>query len=115
MSNQEVKYQANGTIRVHLGAKTVTFIPCQYVEQNGSKFIVFVPQDDKCEPAPKATPACVVKAKEVPLSYNDCVKEASLLEAAVNCTEVTVVVVYSSSNGLLTLKEAIIPAVPKTR
>ena len=41
----EGMYQADGTIHVRFGGdeSVVTFIPGQYVEQGGSKFVVFVP------------------------------------------------------------------------
>ena len=41
----EGMYQADGTIHVRFGgtSSVVTFIPDKYVEQGGSKFVVFVP------------------------------------------------------------------------
>ena len=41
----EGMYQADGTIHVRFGrtSSVVTFIPDKYVEQDGSKFVVFVP------------------------------------------------------------------------
>ena len=88
MSNDK-KYHADGTICMHFGDggnKRVTFIPDRYVEQGGCQFVVFVPQADECQSAPKTTPALVVKAKDVPLlSYPYFKgKEALLLQAAVS-------------------------------
>ena len=109
------KYQADGTIQVQVpfGAdKLVTFIPDRYVEQNDSKFVVFLPQ---CQ---AASTAHVVNGKEVPLRLDEGLadEEALLLQVAamqvaVNRIKVTVVV-SPSANGGLDLKEVVIPAVP---
>ena len=115
MSNDK-KYHADGTICMHFGDggnKRVTFIPDRYVEQGGCQFVVFVPQADECQSAPKTTPALVVKAKDVPLLWYPYFKgkEALLLQAAVSRIKVTVVV-SPCANGILFLKEIVIPAVP---
>lgn len=124
MANNEGNYQADGTIQVRLGAsdgiKTVTFIPDQYVEQNDSKFVVFLPRDygttakaDQYQAVSTTTLARVVKAKEARLRLDGgfADKEALLLQAAVDHIKVTVVV-SPSANGGLDLKEVVIPAVP---
>ena len=112
------KYEADGTIHVRYDScgniKSVTFIPFQYVEQSGSKFVVFTPQ---C-PSSGASYGLVAKASEpkgAPKGVKLCVggtpcKASLLVEAAVKGTKVTVLV--SKCKGKLKLKEVVVPAIP---
>ena len=123
---EEGKYQADGTIHVRYGScgnvKSVTFIPLQYVEQNGSKFAVFVPWDESAPSGQEGTgPAewgLVVKADKP----NDAAKgvklfgaekfDAPLLHTAVH-VKVTVVVSVSRGRVMeLALEEITIPSIP---
>lgn len=100
------KYRADGTICVRFGGsaedETVTFIPDRYVEHNGSKFVVFVPQDG-------CTKAHVVKGKQVSLSPGS-IDKALLLQVAANRIKVTVVVSPEKDKPLLV--DIVIPAIP---
>ena len=95
------QFRADGTICVRFGANgginEVTFIPDQYVKQNGSEFVVFVPWEggtakaDQRLPASEAKLAYVVEAKAVTFDDNVADKHV-LLQAAVNRIKVTVLV-----------------------
>ena len=125
--DKERRYEADGTVHVRYGsggkAKSVTFIPRQYVEQRGSKFVVFVPsksQECSCKTGKCQEGSCKIgltvkvsgcgAAKGVKLvcaaKFGD-----ALLHAAARGTNVTVVV--SCSNGNLALRGIVVPAVPK--
>ena len=130
---EESNYEAEGTVHVRYrsgdDADSVTFIPRQYVEQRGSKFVVFVPKDEPKKDEPKedlAVKAIAVKVsrsgvgvdlglasfrKTSPQRPQPRVPGDPLLHAAARATNVTVVV--SCSNGDLALEEIIFPAVPK--
>lgn len=105
------RYRANGTIHVHssLGDEkinAVTFIPDQYIEQDGDKFVIFLPLDDGAEEA------LCVKGKNVKLRVNSTNgnSEVLILRAAVNSLKVTVIVF--SSEEKWTIKEVVVPAIP---
>ena len=101
-------YQADGTIYVRFGGsdedETVTFVPDRHVEQDGSKFVVFVPRDDRCNKAH------VVKATKVRLSRGS-IDKALLFQVAANHIKVTVVVSPRDDESLA-LQDIIIPAIP---
>ena len=124
---KERRYEADGTVHVgyvSLGMVTsVTFIPRQYVEQSGSKFVVFVSRESQeccaaacCRRSCKIGKSLTVKvsgcgaAKGVELDC-DALFGDPLLHAAARGTNVTVVV--SCPNGNLALEEIVVPAVPK--
>lgn len=118
-------YEADGTIHVRYGSsgkvKSVTFIPFRYVEQSGSKFVVFVPRDESAsanqERSCKIRKSLTVKASGLDGAAKGVklVRAAKfgdpLLHAAVRGIKVTVVV--SCSNKGLALKEIVVPTVPK--
>jgi len=139
MPDDEKQFRADGTISVRFGASDagagdggrkrrlrgineVTFIPDQYVEHNGSKFVVFVPWDggtakaDQRLPASEAKPAYIIAAKGVTFDGNFANKQQALLQAAVNRIKVTVLVSCKrkscGAEGELTLDEIFIPAIP---
>ena len=121
------KFRADGTIGVRFNAdgkiSEVMFIPCQHIEHNGNKFVVFVPWDGDTAKADgrlrtsEAKPAYVVAAKWVIFDKN-CANKQDLLQAAVNRIKVTVLVSRESKScdarGEVKLKldEIFIPAIP---
>ena len=121
------EYEADGTIHVRYGSrgrvKSVTFIPLKYVEQSGSKFVVFVPRgSQECCAAACCRRSCKIgKSLTVKVSGCGAAKGVKLVCAAKFCdpllhaatrgTNVTVVV--TCSNGDLALKGIVVPAVPK--
>ena len=116
-------YEADGTIHVRYGRcekiNAVMFIPHQYVEQDGSKFAVFVPHDDSAsscqEGTHKAEKSLVVKAGGLDGAATGvklcCGAKfgTPLLHAAVHHVKVTVVV--RQKENFLALQEIIVPAV----
>lgn len=109
-------YQADGTIHVNASVSggekinTVTFIPDRFIEQNGSKFIVFLPLDhtEEANQSGPATTALFVKKEKVNLCVDDDFK-APLLEAAVKGIKVTVRVSFCKPN--LALQSVTIPVI----
>ena len=122
------KYEADGTVHVRYGScgevDSVTFIPLKYVEQSGSKFVVFVPRERQeccaaacCRRSCKIGKSLTVKvsgcgaAKGVELVCAENFRDP-LLHAAARGIKVTVVV-SCCSNGNLALRGIVVPAIPK--
>lgn len=122
MAMDEGRYQANGTLHVHSymrggNVRAVTFVPDQYVEQNGSKFVVFLPLTAVSNRADQggsrfARSALVVNGRNAELLVKSPNKlEALIVQAAVERIKVTALVSPSLTRRL-TLEGVIIPAIP---
>ena len=126
----EGMYQADGTIHVRFGGdeSVVTFIPEKYVEQGGSRFVVFVPWEgdgqksnangdgkgkarkSDCEVEIDGLVAKACGSKGVPLHVENRRLVRLYLEAAVRAIKVTVLV--SHGHRKLKLEEVVVPAIP---